>query len=157
MVNEQTHHAEPNDGNTRWENNKRGKGPLPVNKDSNSECKDGCKNGRRGRQELRITRRIAHSFHQNNGEEVSKCIAGGGRTAEDEGEAPVVDVADVAPEFFSGEVVVLGVGAISFDAIEHPFGLLLGEECILVWKTLDNYKGCQEKLNRDKRTYSRRQ
>ena len=107
VVNEQTHHTEPNDGDARWEHNKRGKGPLPVNEDGESECKDSCKNGRRSGQELRITRRIAHSFHQNNGEEVSKCIACGGRTTKEEGEAPVVDVADVAPELFGGEVVVL--------------------------------------------------
>ena len=52
-----------------------------------------------------------------------------------------MDVAGVSPELFGGKVVVLGVGAINFDTIEHPFGLLLGEELIFVWKILDNYKG----------------
>jgi hypothetical protein len=51
-----------------------------------------------------------------------------------------VDVAHVVPELFGAEVVILGVGAISFDTIEDPFGLLLGEKCIFVWKTLDIYK-----------------
>jgi hypothetical protein len=34
---EQTHHAEPDDGDTCWEHNKGGKGPLPVNDESESE------------------------------------------------------------------------------------------------------------------------
>jgi hypothetical protein len=55
-----------------------------------------------------------------------------------------VDVAHVVPELFGGEVVVLRVGAIGFDTIEHPFGLLLGEKCIFVWKTLDNFKRASE-------------
>jgi hypothetical protein len=51
-----------------------------------------------------------------------------------------VEVTDIAPEFFGGEVVVLRVGAVSFDTIEDPFGLLLGEECIFIWKTWDTYR-----------------
>ena len=54
-----------------------------------------------------------------------------------------MNVAHVAPELLGGKVVVLGVGAISFDTIEHPFSLLLSEECIFVRKVLDSYNECQ--------------
>jgi len=155
MANEQTHHAEPSDSNTRWEDKNGSTDPLPITENGEGESKDSRENVRWSAQELRIARRVTHSLHENNGEEVSECVTCGGRTAEKDSEAPVVDVAEVNPELFGGEGVVLGVGTISFDTIECPFSLLLGEECIFVRKILDNYNRGSEwrgRMERNRRT-----
>ena len=139
-MDEQTYHAESNDGDTCWKDNDRSTGPLLVTESSKSECEDGCENIRRSGHELHIARRVTHSIHQDNGEEIGKCIARGGQTTEEESEAPVVNIADVAPELLGGKVVVLGVGTISLDTIEHPFSLFFGEECVFVRKVLEYLK-----------------
>ena len=140
---EQTYHAESNDGNTCWKDNNRSTDLLLVTESSECECEDGCENIRRSGQELRIARRVAHSIHQDNGEEIGKCIACGGQTTEEEGEAPIVNIANIAPELLGSKVVVLRVNTISLDTIEHPFSLFFGEECIFVRKVLDSYNKYQ--------------
>ena len=155
VVNEQTHHREPNNGDERWKDNDGSAESLSVTERTHRESKERSDNGRWSAQELCITRRVTHPFYQNDGEEITNCIACGARTAEEESETPIVEITDVAPELIGGDLVVLGVGAISLDTIEHPFSLLLGEECIFVWEILDNYNKVSKmrgRMERKRRT-----
>ena len=138
VMNKQTHHREPNNGDKCWKDDGRSAESPSVTERAHRESKERSDNSRRGAQELCITRRVTHPFYQNDGEEITNCIACGARTAEEESETPIVEVAGVAPKLIGGDLVVLGVGAISLDTIKHPFSLLLSEECIFVWKILDN-------------------
>ena len=109
VVNERIYHREPNNGDKCWEDNDGSAESSPVTECGHRESKDSPDNCRRSAQELCIARRVAHSFHQNNGEEISKCIGRGGRTTEEDREAPIVDVAGVAPKLIGCDVIVLGV------------------------------------------------